>query len=297
MKKKIRIVTWFTYLQTLNTKTFLIVALLGIGCILVSTQSDKIADWIVGDQKNESVRAEEQESVTEEGIIIATQYIAIMAVGCLVYLYGAAIASMIVEDRTTRVAETLLCYVKPLELLSGKILGYLLSIGTHMAIWGVSYIMIFKIMNIPNTFFGILSRLVDKRVLVFVLCTVVLGFILYSFLYAALASFIDNAQDVTITLLPVMVIWGVTYLSSVFAMRNPEVEWVKILSYVPFFSSTMSFVAIDLEQITWMEVIMRILIQIVEVIIFAIICSDIYRRAIVSYGKKSIFKKIIMMFR
>lgn len=291
MKKKVRIVTWFTYLQTLNTKAFLIIALLGIGCILVSTQFDKIADWVMDDQKNESVVVAEQGSVTEEDIIIATQYLAIMAVGFFVYIYGIIIANMIVEERTTRVTETLFCYVKPLELLSGKIFGCLLGIGTHIAIWGVSYIMIFKIMNIPNTFFGTLFRLIDKRVFVFILCTVVFGFILYSFLYAALASFIDNVQDATITLLPVIVIWGVTYLSSVFAMRNPEVEWVKILSYVPFFSCTMSFVAIDLEQITWMEVIMRILIQIAEVIIFAIICSDIYRRAIVSYGKKSIFKK------
>lgn len=295
MKSKVKIVTWFTYLQVLNAKWFLAILLLGMGIILAFTQSDKISGLLLNQGNSITVEKEQQEvmeqDIIKENISSAIQFLAIMILFMLIALYGANISNSVIEEKGARIIETLLCYVKPLELLSGKMFGYLLGIVTHFVAWGVVGTIVFKISNIENTIISTLFYFLNEKVLTLFLCSVILGFILYALLFMALSSFADSMQDAGTLTFPVVCILMVVYLLSLVMLKNADIVWVNVVSYLPFFSSIMSFTVIDMEYITWNEVIVRILVQMVEVIIFTVICSKIYRRGIVSYGVKKLFKR------
>ncbi len=290
MNHKLKIVTSFTYLQVVNAKWFLILFVLGIGFIFFCTQEDKIANWVMSNEENETTMVAEQKE-TEEDMRAIVQYFAMIAMLMPMILYGTGIANTVVEEKSSRIIETLLCYAKPIEILSGKILGFVLGMMTHIIAWGLIYIVIFKIANMPNTFLETLSYLMNERVLILFVCSMILGFMLYGFLYAALGAFADSVQDSGPLLYPVLMIPIVVYIVSLIVIKKPEMTWVNLVSYLPFFSSMMSFTVIDLEHITWLEVMIRILVQVVEVILFAIFCSRLYRRGVVSYGIKNLWKR------
>ncbi len=291
MSNKSGKVIWFTLKQVISSNWYCLITVLGIVCVFLSTQIDKIIGAIFGT----TVDAAGQTSVlmTAEDATFLLQIVIVLVLFLLIMVYGSNIANSVVEEKSGRIIETLLCYVKPLDLLVGKVTGYILGIVVQIAIWGGYYAVLDMVMELPeNPVFVTLGEL-PVQVYVLLLTSIVLGFMMYAFAFAALSSYADNAQDSTQLMFPVAMVVMLAYFLSISIMSGFGGAWAEVLAMAPFFSPIVSFVTTDLIKLTWSEVAINAGVQLVEVVIVALICAKVYRRGVVSYGLKKIsFKKL-----
>lgn len=292
MNKKTGKVIWFTLKQVITSNWFCLITVLGLVCVFLSTQLDTIIGALFGTTTDTSGQVSVTLSVDDATYLL--QFAIVFILFLLILMYGSNIANSIVEEKSGRIIETLLCYVKPLELLTGKIIGYLLGIAVQIAIWVGYYAILDIAMDLPeNPVFVTLGEL-QIQVYVLLLASVVLGFTMYAFAFAALSSYADNAQDSTQLMFPVTLVIMMAYFVSMSVISGFGGTWTKIIAVAPFFSPIVSFVTSDLTTLTWSEVAVSVGIQLAEVIVVALVCAKFYRRGVVSYGlKKMSLKKLI----
>lgn len=291
MNNKTGKVIQFTFKQVITSNWFCLTTVLGIVCVFLSTQIDKILGAIFG----MTVDATGQTSValSVEDATSLLQLAIVFVLFLLIMVYGSNIANSIVEEKSGRIIETLLCYVKPLELLVGKVTGYLLGIVMQMLVWVGYYMILDNIMELPeNPVFATLGEL-PVQVYILLLISLVIGFMMYAFAFAALSSYADNAQDSTQLMMPVAMLMLAAYFVSMSSMYGYGGVWAGIVAKAPFFSPIVSFTTNNLINMTWEEVAINIGIQLIEVVIVALVCARFYRRGVVSYGiKKLSLKKL-----
>lgn len=294
MKSKTNKVIWFTYIQVVTSKWFALITILGVVGLFLATQADKIIGAMMGSPVSSSGVAASAISPTDAGMIV--QFMIVFTLFLMILIYGSNIANSIVEEKSARIIETLLCYVKPLQLLAGKILGYVAGIITQVAIWAFYGIVLDNTIEMPQSVLSAIVATMDIKAVILMSASVVLGFIMYAFAFAALASFADNAQDSTQLMMPVGVVIMTVYFVSLGALNGVGGRIVELLAYAPFFSPIVIFVTSDLVNISWAQLVISVGTQLVEVILVAVICSKIYRRGVISYGLRKpsisgIFKK------
>jgi len=76
---------------------------------------------------------------------------------------------------------------------------------------------------------------------------------------AALGSLVNRIEDVNSITTPLNVILIVTYFLSISALGNPDADYVRWLSYVPFFTPMLMFIRVSLSNPAWWEPLMQTL--------------------------------------
>jgi hypothetical protein len=137
--------------------------------------------------------------------------------------------------------ELMLNATTPLQMLAGKVIGNggagLTQYGTIMAavIGGLlAQAPIHKLVvgtESASQFGGLDPVVLGAFVVLFVL-----GFLLYSLLYAALGSLVSRQEDVQSATSPLMMLCFLGYFGSIFALQAIDEVGVKIASFIPFFS-------------------------------------------------------------
>lgn len=291
MNNKTGKVIWFTFKQVVTSNWFCLISVLGLVCVFLSTQIDKIIGAIYGTTANISGQGSVTLSEHDATFLLQISIVAILFL--MILIYGSSIANSVVEEKSGRIIETLLCYVKPLQLLVGKVIGYLLGVILQVTVWVGYYLLLANILEMPsNPVFVTLGEM-PPQTYVLLIVALISGFVMYAFAFAALSSYANNAQDSTQLMFPVALIVLLAYFLSMAVMNGFTGIWARVFSMAPFFSPIVSVVTNDLIQLTWAEVAENVGIQMLEVVIVALICARFYRRGVVSYGiRKLSFNKL-----
>lgn len=299
MGNKIKIVAMFTYKQIITSIWFWVLLLFGMVLGFLATQPQLFVNFFSTEQV-ESITSQEiaqvEGSITIEDVKLTVAMVVMCVLYILIVLYGTSLSNSVIEEKGARIIETLLCYVKPLELFVGKLIGFICGMITQMLLfWGFRIILLQTMGERlkENGLFQIVSSFLNTRVTVFMIGMMLFGFLFYAVVLMAMASFTDSVQNSTALTMPVVMAMLATFYTSFYCAMHTGVAWANPVSYLPFFSTSMSFVVIDFEKITWGEVIVRLLVQVIEVGIFTIFCSKLYKRGVVSYGAKNLFKRTI----
>ncbi len=147
----------------------------------------------------------------------------------LVLRYGIGLLMGVVQEKSTRVIEVILSAVRPVELLTGKIAGSAL-----MVLLQAGLLVVTAFVSAVAVGSNVLSGKGAGEVLL-AFAWVVVGFLLYSALFAAagaLASKVEDAQSVS---LPLQIPLFIGYFASFSALGSGSANgFVKVLAYVPF---------------------------------------------------------------
>ncbi|MCR5194724.1 MAG: ABC transporter permease [Pseudobutyrivibrio sp.] len=280
MNNKILKVTRFTYNQILTARWYLISTIVGIIGVIASLNLDSILKRFLGEDS-----ISKQQMISQGELHSIVPLIVVVILFLLIMIYGASISNSVVEEKSARIIETLLCYVKPMELLAGKIVGYMVAVVQQLAIWGVvraiGSLFVKQSKNAVNV-----SDLISGSAMVLIVGSIVFGFMMYAFAFAALASYTDNAQDSTQLMMPVVLVIMVVYFIGLAMMRGASSPVLTVITYMPFALPILGVSVNDLQTISMSTAVVLVLIQIAEVVVISIICSRIYRRGVVSYGIK-----------
>ncbi len=235
------------------------------------------------------------ESRTSTDIQWVASFILTMLLYITLMYYGVAVMRSVLDDKTSRVMEVMLSSVSPKELMAGKIIGVGAVGLTQMVIWivvGVAVAAPSLLANGNKLQFGVNPGMIMVFGLFFVL-----GYVLYSAMYAALGAMVSSEQEATQWQFFVTMPLVVPVIMLTYVMREPHSALSTVASLVPFFAPILMFVRMLVETPPLWQIVLSIILLIATICAALLLCSRIYRVGILMYGKRSTLPEIMKWLR
>ena len=217
--------------------------------------------------------------------------------------YGTWVAMSVAEEKGSRVMELMLNATTPLQMLAGKVIGNgaagltqygiilaavvggLLAQGPiHQAVLGGA--------SSGGPFGGL-----DPIVLVAFAVLFVLGFLFYSLLYAALVSLVSRQEDVQSATSPLMMLIFVGYFMSIFGLQSMDDTWVKVASFVPFFSPYLMLARVAMGHVALWEFALAVVFLLVGIAAALVAAARIYSAGVLLYGQRVGLRQVLKAAR
>ena len=147
-------------------------------------------------------------------------YIAILS-------FGYAVASAVVAEKSTRVVEVILSAIRPIQLLTGKVIGIgILGLGQVLLIAGVGAATGFAAgaIEMPAS---------TPEVLVLVLVYFLLGYLLYAAAFAVAGAMVSRQEDVQSAAAPLSIVLVAAYIVGISVIESPEGTLAVVTSLIP----------------------------------------------------------------
>lgn len=217
-----------------------------------------------------------------------TSAVGLVLVFLMLTQYNTWILIGVMEEKSSRVIEVLLAAVRPMRLLTGKVLG----IGL-VALAQAGAIVVFALALGE----GVGSDLLHGTAPVTLLSTLVwlfLGYAFYCWVYAAAGSLVERQDQVQSLAFPLSlpIVFGYIMAITTVASGNASLLF-KVLSYLPPTAPFAMPVMVGLGQVNWLEFCASALISIVCTVGVARLATAIYRRAILRTGRRVKLRDVI----
>jgi ABC-2 type transport system permease protein len=242
------------------------------------------------------------------------------------FIYGTQVMRGVIEEKTNRIIEVVISSVKPFQLMLGKIIGIGLVGLTQFLLWIVlsttlmtvagkiqapnSPVKTEQVQGKKNTEAApeppvkspMLSAVTALQSVPFGYIITIFfvyflgGYMLYSALFAAVGSAVDNDTETQQFMFPITMPLLFTYiLSFSFIVNNPDSTLSFWLSIIPFTSPIAMMVRLPFGVPAW-QLAISITLLISGFIFTTWVAARIYRVGILMYGKKASYKELIKWF-
>jgi ABC-2 type transport system permease protein len=219
-------------------------------------------------------------------------------------IYGIQVMRAVLEEKTTRIVEIVISVVRPGQLMLGKILGVGVVGLTQLGIWVLSFLLLLtfglpyllaarpELVEIQNA----VEFIPQAGGLALFVVFFVLGFFLFSSLYAAVAAMCSSDEEAQQTQMPVTILLVVPMMVLAPIIEDPHGPLGTWLSLVPFFSPILMFPRFMAGAPFW-QVGVSLLLMVVTIVIVAWIAGRIYRVGILMQGKRPTLPEIVRWVR
>ncbi len=211
-----------------------------------------------------------------------------------IFTSGGFLFSSVLQEKTNRVIEMLLCYASSRQIMAGKIFGLGLLGLLQVLIWlGITAIFVFF-----NLFdIGQISYLNLQNAFYF-LHYFSLGYLLYAAIFVTIGAIFSSEQEAqqvnlilrTVAILPVLLVF--------LFLKQPNSEIIKILTYIPLL--TPYFMIMKISQVgvpLTSEIYFTSILLFVSIIGMVFVAAKIFRMGILMYGKKFTLKELVRILR
>ncbi len=215
-----------------------------------------------------------------------------------IYFCAYQVSSSITTEKTSKIMETLVTSTTPRTIVLGKTIG----IGI-VGLLQVSLIILVSIISC-NLFLdsNLLSSIIDvskitPMLAVSVIVYFILGYAIYSLLYALTGSTVSKPEDINSANGPVAILAVIGFYLSYFSMMNPTSDINVFASMFPFSAPFSMPFRIMMGTATPIQILISLVIMILSIIVIAHISIKIYSSAIFNYGTKMNIKDILKMYK
>jgi ABC-2 type transport system permease protein len=244
----------------------------------------------------DTIRVSETGSRAEGGIAgAAFAYILFLLLYMVLVIYGQQVMQGVLEEKGSRIIEVVLSSVKPFELMMGKLTGICLVGLTQFGIWLITLVVISapgvlaSLGTLPE---GVTLPTVTAVMVLHFLILFVLGFFIFSTLYAAVGAAFNNLQEaqqvsgVLVTFLVIPVILMIRIIN------DPSSTFAVVTSMIPLFTPLLMTLRISLEMPPLWQILLSYALTLVFLIGMVWVCARIYRVGVLMYGKKPTFQEL-----
>ena len=199
-----------------------------------------------------------------------------------ILIFGQFVAMGIVEEKQNRVVEVVLSRIKPAQLLVGKVLGIgALGLLQVLAI-GAAAVVALTFVDLPDVSLAGLGAEIIASVVFWYL----LGFTLYSFLYAALGATVSRQEDLQgAVILPVFLILPGFFLAQV-AVEFPDGSLATVGSLVPFWTPMVMPVRMASGGVPWLQVALSVALVALTIVVLVRVGARVYSGAVLRTGAR-----------
>ncbi|MGO9342608.1 MAG: ABC transporter permease [Acidimicrobiales bacterium] len=185
----------------------------------------------------------------------------------------------VMEEKASRVVEVLLATVRPIQLLAGKVIG-IGVVALAQAVALVAFALI-----LAKAVGSGLGQGAAPTVLAATLCWLVLGYALYSWMYAAAGSLAERQDQVQSLALPLSAPLIFGYVVSLTGASSGSASLlVKVLAYLPPTAPFAMPTLVGFGEATWWQFLLSVMVDLVCTVAVALVAARVYRRAILKTG-------------
>jgi len=215
-------------------------------------------------------------------------------------IYGMWVAAGVVAEKSSRVMELLISAASPAQLVVGKVIGI-----------GLAGLLQYAAIVIP----AIATLLLEDRIAAVVLGAGsltrmslsvltpalllayagfwILGFVLYSLIYAAAGSLVSRPEDLQVLALPLSLVAIVGYLEAVMALSGGISTFMRVSSFIPFWSPFIMLTRLAIGRADPWEVAAAYALLLVAIGVVGVLAVRIYSAGVLLYGQRPGFRAIV----
>ena len=235
-----------------------------------------------------------------------------------IMMYGSMVMQGVVQEKSNRIMEVMVASTKPFDLMMGKIIAVALVGLTQFFIWvvmllvaaviiasiaGIHYSLGMsteQLMQSVNTLqqqgmnTDIMNAILGfdyRRMLVLFVLYFMGGYLLYSSMFAACGSAVDNETDTQQFTAPLTILILFAMYAGIYATNHPDSQFTFWCSMIPFTSPVVMLVRLPFD-VAWWELVLSLVILIASFIGSTWVAAKIYRVGILMYGKKPSWKEV-----
>lgn len=227
------------------------------------------------------------------------------AVNLLMYivllLYGIQVMSAVIEEKTNRIVEVLISSLTPFQMLLGKVIGVGAVGLVQLAIWGGAAFFATSVLGadmspqttgLDGSTSAVSLPVISAGLVTVILVFFLLGYFLYSALYAAVGAMCNTQQEAQQANTPVTMCIAIGMVAVFALMNDPSSGLAKVFSLIPLFAPMVVPVRYALSPLPVTEVLLSVVSMIVGILLVVAIAARIYRVGILSYGKRPSLKEL-----
>ena len=187
----------------------------------------------------------------------------------------------VMEEKSSRVIEVLLSALRPIQLLTGKVLG----IGL-VALAQATLIVTFSLVLAKSVGSNLLHGAASLEV-VSILVWLLLGYAFYSWIYAAAGSMAEGQEQIQALALPLSLPLVFGYVVSLIAAESGHASTLfTVLAYLPPTAPFAMPVLVGLSAVSWWGFLLSVALSIASTFAIAHLAARVYRRAILRTGAR-----------
>jgi ABC-2 type transport system permease protein len=205
--------------------------------------------------------------------------------------FGIALATGVVEEKSTRVVEVVLSAIRPVQLLTGKILGIgLLGIVQLAVVVGAGLAV-----AIPTGAVDLPSGTAGSVALVAVYF--VLGYLLYACGFAIAGASVSRQEDVQSAAAPLSILLVAGYLIGISTSGSGDSGLAQICTFIPLFAPMIvPGRAIQGDLPGW-ELALSLALMVLAIALLLWLAARIYDRAILRMGAPIKLREVLKLAR
>lgn len=267
---------------------------------------------------------QEQSSSSTGAMILAGIFGFVLYISA--FLYGSQVMNGVIEEKSNRIIEVMISSVRPFQLMMGKIIGVGLVGITQFLLWGVltftastatTSLMSGKVeqkvkvmqktgvnkeevekfksdFKAKNPLSGISQTVENISLAKLIICFFLFyigGYLIYSSLFAAVGSAVENASEAQQFLLPVTVPILVSFFLGQAIIQDPDSNLAFWASMFPLTSPIDMMVRLPFGVPNW-QIALSFSLLVLGFMGTTWMAGKIYRVGILMYGKKPSWKEI-----
>ena len=218
--------------------------------------------------------------------------------------YGAYVLRSVLDEKRNRVVEVVISALSPWRLLLGKVLG-VGSMGlTQLGIW-VACVALIGLLGVPMVVAAWpavdMSQLAEflpgVGSLVLLLVFFILGYFLYSSLFAAVGAMCSTEEEAQQAQFPVMMLLIVPFVLQMTSLEGRGPAWVDWAALFPFFSPILMYPRAVSGAVPWWMVALSLVFMAAAVVGTAWLAGRIYRVGILMQGKRPTLRELARWVR
>ena len=221
-----------------------------------------------------------------------------------IVIYGMWVAQGVVAEKASRVMELLVSAASTRQLVIGKTLGIGLAGATQTTIVLVPALLVLVgeetiarfVLGEGVGFASSVSSLSPGLLLSFAVFYV-LGFALYSLIYAAAGSLVSRPEDLQIIALPLSIVAIAGYSMGLLALTGGITWFIRLASYVPFWSPFVMLTRLSVGRVEPWELVLSVSLLIATIILVSGVAIRIYSAGVLLYGQRPGFRAYVAAAR
>ena len=212
----------------------------------------------------------------------------------VILLYAVAVMRATLEEKTSRIVEVIVSSMKPWHLMLGKIVGVGAVSMTQMAIWLASGVMLASV-GIPAMLaarpeLAQLQELADVLpglgLLTLFVGFFVLGFFMYSGLYASVGAMCNTDEEAQQAQFPLVMFLVVPIVMVMPVIDSPMSTTSTALSLFPLFSPILMWARVAGGGVPAWQIALSFVLMALAVVAIAWLAGRIYKTGILMTGKR-----------
>src|SRR5713226_9254655 len=217
----------------------------------------------------------------------------VFGLGLLIYmsvlLYGQLVLGAVIEEKETRIAEILFSSIRSFPLMMGKLVGVSLVALTQMGIWAAAFLIISawvvggSSITLPH---------IPPIVFVYFSLYFLMGYFIYSTVYAVVGSMVTTTQEGGQLAMPVVLMLIAGFFLSFNIIRSPNSSLAFWASMFPFFAPITMLVRIVTETPPLWQILLSLGIGAATIVGLVWVASRIYRVGMLMTGKKATIPEV-----